>query len=80
MEVLRTGDRSKNPSGSGGFPCDKASASVGKQIVDYKTARIAETIVQVLKASEVMPAASRRLLSAGPAVGIGCKAPRVLTT
>ena len=49
LEVLRTGDRSKNPSGSGGFPFDKASAAVGKQIVDYKTARIGDTILEVLK-------------------------------
>jgi len=50
LEVLRSGDRSKNPGGSGGFPFDKASAAVGKQIVDYKTARIADTILQVVKA------------------------------
>jgi creatinine amidohydrolase/Fe(II)-dependent formamide hydrolase-like protein len=49
LEVLRTGDRSKNPSGIGGFPFDKASAAVGKQIVEYKTARIGETILRVLK-------------------------------
>jgi hypothetical protein len=49
-KVLRSGDRSKNPGGSGGFPFDKASAAVGKQIVDYKTARIADTILQVVKA------------------------------
>jgi creatinine amidohydrolase len=50
LEVLRSGDRSKNPSGSGGFPFDKASADVGKRIVDYKTARISEAILQVLRA------------------------------
>jgi creatinine amidohydrolase len=50
LEVLRSGDRSKNPGGSGGFPFDKASAAVGKHIVDYKTARIADTILQVVKA------------------------------
>ena len=37
LEVLTSGDRSKNPNGSGGFPFDKASAAVGKQIVDSKT-------------------------------------------
>ena len=42
--------RSINPSGSGGFPFAKASTSVGKQIVDYKTARIGDTILQVLRA------------------------------
>jgi creatinine amidohydrolase len=51
LEVLRSGDRSKNPTGIGGFPFDKASAAVGKQIVDYKTARIGNTILQVLKAA-----------------------------
>src|SRR5215204_5215792 len=49
LEVLRSGDRTKSPSGIGGFPFDKASATVGKKIVDYKTARIGETILQVLK-------------------------------
>jgi hypothetical protein len=33
LEVLSSGDRTKNPSGSGGFPFDKASANVFKQIV-----------------------------------------------
>jgi creatinine amidohydrolase len=50
LDVLNSGDRSKNPSGSGGFPFDKASAAVGKQIVDYKTARIGDAILQVLRA------------------------------
>ena len=50
FEVLRSGDRSKNPSGSGGFPFDKASAAVGKRIVDDKTTRIGDAILQVLKA------------------------------
>ena len=50
FEVLSSGDRSKNPSGSGGFPFDKASAAVGKQIVDDKTARIGEAILRVLRA------------------------------
>ena len=49
LEVLRSGDRTKNPSGSGGFPFENASAAVGKKIVDYRTARIAEAILQVLK-------------------------------
>jgi creatinine amidohydrolase len=42
--------RSTNPSGSGGFPFDKASAAVGKQIVDYRTARIGDTILKVVTA------------------------------
>lgn len=50
LEVLRSGDRSKNPSGAGGFPFDRASAAVGKQIVDYKTARVGDAILRVLRA------------------------------
>jgi creatinine amidohydrolase len=42
--------RSTNPAGSGGFPFDKASAAVGKQIVDYKTTRIGDTILRVVRA------------------------------
>jgi creatinine amidohydrolase/Fe(II)-dependent formamide hydrolase-like protein len=48
LDVLRTGDRSKNPTGSGGFPFEKASADVGKRIVEYKTTRIGDTILRVL--------------------------------
>jgi len=48
-EILRTGERSKNPSGAGGFPFDKASGAVGQQIVDERTARIGETILKALK-------------------------------
>ena len=50
LEVLSTGDRSKNPSGTGGFPYDKASATVGKQIVDYRTPQIGDTMLHVLRA------------------------------
>jgi creatinine amidohydrolase len=49
LEVLRTGDRSKNPSGSGGFPFDRASAAAGKRIVDDRTGRIGDAILKVLK-------------------------------
>ena len=42
--------RTRNPSGSGGFPFDKTSANVGKQIVDYKTTKISDAILQVLRA------------------------------
>ena len=47
--MLRSGDRAKNPGGAGGFPFDKASADVGKRIVDYKTAGIGDAILRVLK-------------------------------
>lgn len=55
-EVLSSGDRSKNPSGTGGFPFDKASAAIGKQIVEYRTTRIGETILEVLKRTAGNPA------------------------
>jgi creatinine amidohydrolase len=50
LEAVATGDRSKDPSGAGGFPTDKASAQIGKTIADYRTARIGEAILGVLKA------------------------------
>ena len=49
LEAVATGDRSKDPSGAGGFPTDKASAEIGKTIADYRTARIGEAILGVLK-------------------------------
>ena len=49
LEVLRTGDRSKNPSGTGGFPVEKASAAIGKQIVEYRTPQIGEAMLHVLR-------------------------------
>ena len=49
LEVLRTGDRSKNPSGTGGFPFDKASAEIGKQIVEYRTPQIGDAMLRVLR-------------------------------
>ena len=49
FEAVFSGDRTKNPSGAGGFPYDKASAIVGKKIVDYRTPIIGDTILRVLK-------------------------------
>jgi creatinine amidohydrolase len=49
LEVLRTGDRSKNPSGTGGFPFDKASAAIGKQIVEYRTPQVGDAMLRVLR-------------------------------
>jgi creatinine amidohydrolase len=49
LEAVATGDRSKDPSGAGGFPTDKASAEIGKTIAGYRTARIAEAILAVLR-------------------------------
>jgi creatinine amidohydrolase len=44
LEAVASGDKSKNPNGTGGFPYDKASAAVGKTIADYRTGRIAATV------------------------------------
>ncbi len=44
------GERLTNPGGSGGFPFEKASATVGKQIVEYKTTRIGDTILKAVTA------------------------------
>jgi len=50
FEAVVTGDSSKDPSGTGGFPTDRASAPIGKTIADYRTARIGEAILAVLTA------------------------------
>ena len=46
--AIIAGDATKNPSGMGGLPFDKASAVVGKKIADYRTHRISETIKLLL--------------------------------
>jgi creatinine amidohydrolase len=49
FEAAVSGDRSKNPSAMGGFPTDKASAASGKTIADYRTARISDAILEILR-------------------------------
>jgi creatinine amidohydrolase/Fe(II)-dependent formamide hydrolase-like protein len=49
FETIFSGDRTKNPSGSGGFPFNQASAANGKKIVDYRTPIIGDEILRVLK-------------------------------
>jgi creatinine amidohydrolase len=49
--AVLSGDRADNPSGMGGFPSAKASAAVGKAIVDYRTALMGDMIVRVLAKS-----------------------------
>ena len=44
FEAMATGDETKNPDGAGGLPFDKASAAIGKEIADYRTQRIGNTI------------------------------------
>jgi creatinine amidohydrolase len=48
LEAVTSGDRTKNPSGMGGLPFDKASAAVGKRIADYRTQRIGDAIKLLL--------------------------------
>jgi creatinine amidohydrolase len=48
FEAITTGDRTKNPSGMGGLPFDKASATVGQRIADYRTRRIGDAIKLLL--------------------------------
>ena len=45
----RTGDRTRNPSGIGGFPVTRASAATGKVIADYLTQLIGDSIISALK-------------------------------
>jgi creatinine amidohydrolase len=43
-----SGNRADNPTGTGGFPSDKASAAVGKQLLDYRTALLGDVIARTL--------------------------------
>ena len=45
----RSGNRADNPSGTGGFPMAKASASVAKRLLDLRTAVMGDVIAQVLR-------------------------------
>jgi creatinine amidohydrolase len=49
FEAGATGDISKDPTGAGGLPFDRASAAVGKEIADYRTRHIGDTIKQLLR-------------------------------
>ncbi|HVE57725.1 MAG TPA: hypothetical protein VNB22_12905, partial [Pyrinomonadaceae bacterium] len=49
FEAILSGDRAKNPTGTGGFPFDKATAAVGKKIVDYRTPLIGDAVLRALK-------------------------------
>jgi creatinine amidohydrolase len=49
FEAMVTGDATKNPSGMGGAPFNKASAEVGKEIADYRTRRVGEAIKLLLQ-------------------------------
>ena len=45
----QSGNRADNPSGTGGFPSDKASAAVGKRLLDYRTAVMGDAIARTLQ-------------------------------
>jgi creatinine amidohydrolase/Fe(II)-dependent formamide hydrolase-like protein len=49
FEAVMSGDPAKNPSGTGGFPYDRATAAVGRKIIDYRTPIIANAILRVLQ-------------------------------
>jgi creatinine amidohydrolase/Fe(II)-dependent formamide hydrolase-like protein len=48
LEAGRTGDRSLNPSGAGGFPTSAATAEIGRKIAAYRTERIGQAILRAL--------------------------------
>jgi len=48
FEAVTAGDPTKNPSGMGGLPFDRASAAVGKRIADYRTHCIGDAIKLLL--------------------------------
>jgi creatinine amidohydrolase len=48
FEASRNGDRARNPTGSGGFPFERASQAVGKQIADDRIQRVSAAIASVV--------------------------------
>lgn len=48
FESILSGDPTKNPSGSGGFPYEKSTAAIGKKIFDYRTSLIGEAVIGAL--------------------------------
>lgn len=52
FEAITTGDATKNPNGAGGLPFDKASAAIGKELADYHTQLIGDTIKLVLRGKQ----------------------------
>lgn len=47
--AVESGDASKNPSGIGGFPLNRASADIGRTIDQYRAEQIGSAILAVLK-------------------------------
>lgn len=48
--AVRSGNRSDNPSGTGGFPTTKASADVARRILEFRTTSMGDAVMVVLKA------------------------------
>ena len=48
LAAVNSGDQSRNPSGMGGFPMTRASASVGRSILKCRTALMGAAIARVL--------------------------------
>jgi len=46
--AARTGNRSDNPSGTGGFPTTKASGEVARRILEFRTMSMGEAVTVVL--------------------------------
>jgi creatinine amidohydrolase len=48
--AARTGNRSDNPSGTGGFPTTKASSDVARRILEFRTTSMGDAVMVVLRA------------------------------
>jgi creatinine amidohydrolase len=49
LKAGEAGDRALNPSGVGGFPTNTASAEIGRRIAEYRTRRIGDAVLGVLR-------------------------------
>lgn len=49
LKAGEAGDRTLNPSGIGGFPTSTATAEVGRRIAEYRTKRIGDAMLGVLR-------------------------------
>jgi creatinine amidohydrolase len=48
FEAVFSGNPAKNPSGTGGFPYERATALVGEKIVDYRTPIIGDAVLKTI--------------------------------
>jgi creatinine amidohydrolase len=49
LKAGEAGDRALNPGGIGGFPTSTASAEIGRRIAEYRTTRIGDAVLGVLR-------------------------------